>query len=170
MTQLQTLLVLLFTLAGCASHKPARPLPAPLYPSDTLIKRQAPSSPTGNYSAPRVGGDFMGYRKVDEFIARMETKHGFSRDYLNGLFSKAKRKDATLTLMNRQAGSPATTPRPGAWSRYRAKFLTELHIESGAAFWRHHARALQQASERYGVPPEYILGIMGVETIYGRNM
>lgn len=112
----------------------------------------------------------MGYPEADAFIARMVAKHGFPREYLNGVLTRAQRKNATLTLMNRQSGAPSTIPSPGAWSRYRSKFLTELHIESGAAFWRRHAHALRLASERYGVPPEYILGIMGVETIFGRNV
>lgn len=124
----------------------------------------------GNYHSSVVSGDFAGYRQLDEFIARMEANHGMPRSYLNGLFSEVRRKQWTLDYMNRQGGPTGALPRPGAWSKYRSQFLTGLHIESGVLFWRQHARALQQAQERFGVPPEYILGIMGVETIYGRNM
>jgi membrane-bound lytic murein transglycosylase B len=157
-------LILAIALSACATPPKPRPLPPPPPP-----KAQTHNLP-GHYSSPRLMGDFMGYREAEDFIARMVVKHGFPRDYLNGVLSRAQRKNVTLNLMNRQAGAPSTVPSPGAWSRYRAKFLTELHIESGAAFWRRHARSLQRASERYGVPPEYILGIMGVETIYGRNV
>jgi membrane-bound lytic murein transglycosylase B len=70
--------------------------------------------------------------------------------------------------MNREA--PTIKPKPGAWSRYRAKFLTDQHISKGAAFWQRHADTLRRASQQYGVPAEYVMGIMGVETIYGSNV
>jgi membrane-bound lytic murein transglycosylase B len=107
---------------------------------------------------------------LNEFITRMETSHGIPRSYLNGLFSQAKRKQWTLDYMNKQGAPTGAPPRPGAWSKYRAQFLDDLHIDSGVAFWRQHAPALQQAHQQYGVPPEVVLGIMGVETIYGRNL
>ncbi len=169
--QLISLIFLVLTLSGCSGQKPPTPMPrvaAPQHPVESQIERGSPLS--GHYSAPGVSGDFVGYRELDEFIARMEAHHGIPRDYLNELFSQTRRRQDILDLMNRQTGSPSTIPSPGAWSRYRAKFLTELHIEAGATFWAHHAQSLQQASERFGVPPEYILGIMGVETVYGRNV
>ena len=37
-------------------------------------------------------------------------------------------------------------------------------------FWRNNQATLQRAYEQFGVPPEVIVGILGVETIYGRFM
>jgi len=168
---IQALAILLLALSGCASQKPAA-TPQPQPPRHPVEPKamQRPSSLPGHYSTSVVSGDYAGYREVDDFIARMESDHGIPRDYLKGLFSEARRKQWTLDYMNRQGGPTGAPPRPGAWSKYRSQFLTGLHIESGVSFWRQHARALQKAQERFGVPPEYILGIMGVETIYGRNM
>jgi membrane-bound lytic murein transglycosylase B len=115
-----------------------------------------------------VTGDFAGQPAVDRFIERMVSEHGFRPDYLHGLLSEARRKEWTIAYMNREA--PSVKPKPGGWSRYRAKFLTESHIAKGAAFWHRHAAALERAHARFGVPPEYVLGIMGVETIYGSNV
>jgi membrane-bound lytic murein transglycosylase B len=170
---LHSLLFLLLLLTGCSSHKPpASVSKPPLIPPQPLVDTRPPSrsSLPGYYSAPSVSGDFAGYRQLDEFIARMEYTHGFPRSYLNGLFSQARRKQWTLDYMNSQGAPTKALPRPGAWAKYRAQFLDNLHIDSGVAFWRQHARSLQRAQERYGIPPEYILGIMGVETIYGRNL
>lgn len=175
MKPLSVLMLGIAMLAGCASNRPGHypaqsssaGAAAPSYPAP-----QADRQPqlAGRYSAARVSGDYMGYPGLDEFITRMASKHGFPREYLNGLFSQAQRKQWTLNYLSREAGPGVATPRPGAWTRYRSQFLTEQHISGGADFWRRHAQALQRASERYGVPPEYILGIMGVETVYGRNV
>ena len=162
------LTLLMLTLAGCSGHKEVKPQPVQIPPVET--QTHSPSPVTGQYHASRVTGDFAGYPQLNEFIAHMETVHGIPREYLYGVFSQAHRKQWTLDYMNRQGGPSKGLPSPGSWSRYRAQFLTELHIESGVAFWRRHAQALRQAEERYGVSAEYILGIMGVETIYGRNM
>jgi len=45
-----------------------------------------------------------------------------------------------------------------------------VRIRAGAAFWRANAHWLSLAEERYGVPPEIVVGIVGVETIYGQQM
>ncbi len=168
--------------SGCASKPPAR---QPMPELDNRAQVQRPASKradapeyvpatrsrvVGSFQARGVYGDYAGYESLARFIDRMAAKHGYSREYLNGLFSQAQRKQWTLDYLARQAGATSAPPRPGAWTRYRSQFLTEQHISGGVAFWRRHAESLRRASERYGVPPEYIVGIMGVETIYGRNV
>jgi membrane-bound lytic murein transglycosylase B len=115
-----------------------------------------------------VAGDFAGKPGVERFIGRMSDRHGFSREYLAGVLSQAERKQWTLDYLSRES-APGPV-RPGGWSRYREKFLTDGHISGGVEFWRDNAKALDRASRQYGVPPEYIVGIIGVETIYGRNV
>ena len=130
---------------------------------------EQPSIAVGGYAAPTVYGSYAGYPELERFIDHMVNRHGFSRQYLNGLFSQARRKQWTLDYMGRSKKKRAPS-RPGGWSRYRAKFLTKKHISRGATYWSRHASALRRASMRYGVPSEYIMGIMGVETIYGGNV
>ena len=154
-------------LSGCAEHEMkagtgtvVRPAPPPT--------RDAVGDAAGAYHALRLGGDYAGYPGLERFIDRMVSRHGFSREYLYGLFSQARRKAWTIEYMNRE--KPTVTPGPGGWTRYRAKFLDERHIGAGVDFWSRHAAALQRASQQYGVSPEHILGIMGVETVYGANL
>ncbi|MEY8878672.1 MAG: lytic murein transglycosylase B [Leptothrix sp. (in: b-proteobacteria)] len=54
------------------------------------------------------------------------------------------------------------------WAAYRARFVEPKRIGAGAAFWDRHADALARAEAQYGVPAEVIVGIVGVETFYGR--
>ena len=170
--RLASLSLAIALMGGCASKPPETKVPDPDLARATPPRVVAPKpvvrDGAGGYSAPYVSGDYAGYPALDRFIEHMASQHGFSRDYLNGLFSQAQRKHWTLEYMNREA--PTIKPKPGAWSRYRAKFLTDQHISKGAAFWQRHADTLRRASQQYGVPAEYVMGIMGVETIYGSNV
>lgn len=126
-----------------------------------------PLAGVGGYRAEKVSGDFAGYQAVNHFIDFMAQKHGFDRHYLAGLFSQAKRKQWTLDYLAKSDKSLKAQPSKGSWSRYRAKFLDNRHISSGVSFWHKHQNALQRASREYGVPAEYILGIMAIETTFG---
>ena len=55
------------------------------------------------------------------------------------------------------------------WAAYRARFVEPLRIRAGLAFWAENERWLTLAEERWGVPAAIVVGIVGVETIYGRN-
>ncbi|MFO1417137.1 MAG: lytic murein transglycosylase B [Methylotetracoccus sp.] len=169
--RLATALVATLLLVGCAT-KPAddgTKAKAQPIPAEPVVRApERVPAPAGGYSAAFVTGDYAAYPALDRFIERMVAEHDFPRDYLNGLFSQARRREWTIEYMNREA--PTTKPKSGAWSRYRSKFLTEQHISRGAAFWRSHADDLRRVKEKFGVPPEYVMGIMGVETIYGANV
>lgn len=56
------------------------------------------------------------------------------------------------------------------WAAYRDRFVEPRRIAAGVAFWRQHADALARAEARWGVPAEIIVGIVGVETLYGQHM
>jgi len=56
------------------------------------------------------------------------------------------------------------------WQAYRARFIEPVRIRAGERFWQEHAAALERAEREYGVPAEIIIGILGVETLYGQHM
>jgi membrane-bound lytic murein transglycosylase B len=72
------------------------------------------------------------------------------------------------------AAAQAIMPPPAGtaknWAAYRTRFIERERIAAGAAFWRANQAWLAQAEERWGVPPEIVVGIVGVETFYGRIM
>jgi membrane-bound lytic murein transglycosylase B len=55
------------------------------------------------------------------------------------------------------------------WEEYRAALLTDRRIAEGVEFWKKYRRTLERAERKYGVAPEYVVAIIGVETFYGRN-
>ena len=55
-----------------------------------------------------------------------------------------------------------------AWWEYREHFITEKRIAAGVDFWVEHRALLERVAAERGVPPEYIVAILGCETFYGR--
>ncbi|MEP7303224.1 MAG: lytic murein transglycosylase B [Caldimonas sp.] len=56
------------------------------------------------------------------------------------------------------------------WAAYQARFVEPIRVRAGVAFWRANEKWLALAEELYGVPPEIVVGVVGVESIYGRQM
>jgi membrane-bound lytic murein transglycosylase B len=81
---------------------------------------------------------------------------------LNALLDGAKKQQSILDAISRPAeGKP--------WSQYRPIFITPARIGAGIDFYREHRALLDRVGAQYGVPPEYIVAILGVETYYGRS-
>jgi membrane-bound lytic murein transglycosylase B len=55
------------------------------------------------------------------------------------------------------------------WRVYRSRFIDPVRIAAGVRFWQDNQASLARAEAEYGVPAEIIVGIIGVETIYGRD-
>lgn len=100
---------------------------------------------------------------VEQLIEEMVREHGFEHDQLSNLFGQAERKQAILDAISR----PAEKTRP--WKEYRPLFLTDARVNQGLAFWKQNQAALARAEQVYGVPAQFIVAIIGVETFYGRN-
>jgi membrane-bound lytic murein transglycosylase B len=98
---------------------------------------------------------------MKNFIDDMVRKHDFNSVKLVTLFSKVRpRPDIIKAISNPAEAKP--------WFQYRKIFLTESRIKGGVAFWKRHAKVLARAYKVYGVAPEYIVAIIGVETRYGK--
>ena len=56
------------------------------------------------------------------------------------------------------------------WALYRSRFVEPRRIRAGVAFWLANQSTLLRAQAETGVPAEIIAGVIGVETIYGRQL
>jgi membrane-bound lytic murein transglycosylase B len=112
-------------------------------------------------SAPTVA-DLPERDEVRAFIEKMSQRHGFDQGQLQAWFKEAQVRSDIIDAMSRPAESKP-------WYQYRPIFLQPARIEGGAAFWNEHAKELQRAEEIYGVPPQIITAILGVETRYGQH-
>jgi membrane-bound lytic murein transglycosylase B len=99
---------------------------------------------------------------VRAFIQEMQQKHGFDARSLTREFKQVRMRQKIIDAITRPAEAKP-------WHKYRPIFVTPSRIKEGVTFWNDHDRELRQAEKTYGVPPEIIVAIIGVETRYGRH-
>jgi len=100
---------------------------------------------------------------VRQFIDELTVQHGFERQRVERWLSEARYSPAVERYMQ-----PPIAFGQRNWFDYRARYLDEARVQSGAAFVRTHQIAMQRAQREFGVPAEVIAAIIGVETYYGR--
>jgi membrane-bound lytic murein transglycosylase B len=96
-----------------------------------------------------------------ELVREVASETGKAPQALNRLLDGAKMQQSILDAISRPAESKP-------WKDYRPIFLTDKRISDGIAFYREHRAMLEQIGKPYGVAPQYIVAIVGVETNYGR--
>lgn len=99
---------------------------------------------------------------MQHFIDEMTHQYKFKRDELRQLLGKARIHQSILDAISRPAEAKP-------WYKYRTIFLNQARIKGGIKFWNDNALILKKASQRYGVPAEIMVAIIGVETRYGRH-
>lgn len=102
--------------------------------------------------------------EVAAFVDRLVSAHGFPAAQLQQLFGSIAPDARVLELMD-----PPPRAVRRSWQDYRRRFVNRARIDAGLRFWFENEAAIARASARYGVPEEIIVGIIGVETIYGRH-
>ncbi len=99
---------------------------------------------------------------VQQFTQEMLRKHKFDEVWLAGVIAGAQSQPRIIELMSR----PAEQILP--WHAYRDHFLTNERIAAGVAFWIAHRARLAEIEQSTGVAQHVIVGILGVETFFGR--
>ena len=98
---------------------------------------------------------------VQEFMREVETRHGLDRAWLREIFRDARRQQSVLDAFSRPAEAKP-------WHAYREIFITRARVRRGIEFARKHRDLLERVRARFGVPPEIVAAIIGVETFYGQ--
>ncbi len=178
-----------FLLAGLAAAltlgAQAQPSPAPEIPS-AAAKAVSPASrparaakagkpakaklgKTAKAAAERnavaAGIPYRGREDALRFADEVAQRQGLDPAWTRQAIGQARLLPAVQRLMQ--------PPPAGArknWTLYRSRFIDPVRIAAGVRFWQQHRAALERAEQEYGVPAETIVGIIGVETIYGQHM
>jgi len=90
-------------------------------------------------------------------------RHELESRWVEGVLAQARFVSQVAQLI-----MPNATPAAKNWHAYRARFVEPRRIAAGVQWWRTHEGWLARAEERFGVPSEIVVGIVGVETYYGR--
>ena len=103
-----------------------------------------------------------GQPEVRSFIDEMVAEHGFERDALIAVLADAEIKQGIIDAISKPAEKTFT------WAEYRKIFITPERVAAGVVFWQEHCKMLARISAKSGVPEEILIGIIGVETYFGR--
>ncbi len=100
--------------------------------------------------------------EIKTFIDDVAKRNSLQRRDVSKLLAKAEPQPKIIELITK----PAERVIP--WWEYRERFVNEERISLGVKLWLDHRLELEQIAAERGVPPEYIISIIGVETKYGR--
>lgn len=109
--------------------------------------------------------------EIQAFIESMVEVHGFNKKVLRETFSQIQYSEASIVPF-RPRPSDSDQAKAGKqkdWREYRARFVTPYWVDAGVDFWDQYADDLARAEVEYGVDADIIVGIIGVETRYGRH-
>ncbi len=155
-------------VAAALATAPAIAQTQPATPAGTQGAQAQPQQPAPQgqtFEEEIVPQRYANNAQVDAFIDELVSRDGFDAASLHALFSRISYSATAVKLVR-----PAPTPSIKNWSVYRSRFIEPIRINAGVKFWKANLATLQRASREFGVPPEVIVGIIGVETIYGRYM
>lgn len=110
-----------------------------------------------------AAGEFLQYEELAAVVAQLEKEQVYAPGELQALFANVARDESTLKAIARPAEATKE------WKEYRPNFLNPDRVQKGLEFWQQYAEVLARAEKTYGVPPEMIVAIIGVETKYGGN-
>ncbi len=99
---------------------------------------------------------------TEKLMDELVIEHGFDEQYINSIFAKVNYLPNLIDSISKPAEKTKT------WPEYRAIFITPARIAAGVIFATKHQALLNNASKETGVPVAILLGILGVETSFGR--
>ncbi len=123
-------------------------------------KRTSTSERNSARGTPYAANDDA-MRWADEMAQRQQ----LDREWVREAVGRAQ----FLPLISRLV-QPPPVGTPKNWRVYRSRFIDPIRIRAGVKFWQENQALLERAEQEFGVPAEMIVGIIGVETIYGQQM
>lgn len=162
------LILVSFLLSACTGHAPVNK------PTTTHVPKQENGTQSMTPTRPSVpdmsalptqcanGVSIAGRADVQAFIADMSRKYGFSQSELRKVFNQVYFQDAILTAISKPYEAKP-------WHVYKKLFLTDTRVQGGIEFRVRHSEALANAEKKYGVSPEIITAIIGIESSYGNR-
>lgn len=127
--------------------------------SATVARKRVADRP-----APK-GTPYGAREDVVQFGDELADKRGLDREWVRRQLAQAQLVPLVARLVLPAAGGAAKN-----WRVYRSRFIDPVRIAAGLRFWQANRETLERAEQEFGVPASIIVGVIGVETIYGQQM
>ncbi|MDX1549459.1 MAG: lytic murein transglycosylase B [Lysobacter spongiicola] len=145
-------------LVACATQSPPSPPPQ----AEAVEEPAPPPDPAAPASGPIVSSAQPLEVARPEFVLETAARYDVDAQRIEAVLDQAEIRDSIINAMSRPAEAKP-------WRDYRPIFISQARIDGGKAFLAKHREALEKVEAEYGVPPEIIVAILGVETSYGGN-
>jgi membrane-bound lytic murein transglycosylase B len=132
--------------------------------STGAVAAKVTTKPVAARSAPPLGPLYATRPDAMQFADDLAARRDLDPSWVRDAIGQARYIPTISRLMQ-----PPTKPFIKNWRVYRSRFIDPVRIEAGVRFWQANQATLERAEKEYGVPAEIIVGIIGVETIYGRD-
>jgi membrane-bound lytic murein transglycosylase B len=110
------------------------------------------------------GVPYAGNEEAMLWADELAERRGLEREWVRRAIEQAQLLPVVVRLVQ-----PAPAGTAKNWRVYRSRFIDPVRIGAGVKFWQDNQDTLERAEKEYGVPAEIIVGIIGVETIYGQQ-
>ena len=114
------------------------------------------------FAAAAASESYPEREEVQTFLDEMQEEHGLNRDELEEILAGVEKRQSVIDAISDPAEDRD-------WYEYHPIFLTEERIQKGVDFWEEHEEIIGRASREFGVDPEILVAIIGVETYYGER-
>jgi membrane-bound lytic murein transglycosylase B len=131
---------------------------------DAILADSPTAADAPAQTAP-ANGYYSNSPQAMAFADKLAAQYDLPPDAVRNIVGQARFSPAAQRLMR-----PSHQSFFKNWRVYRSRFVEPIRINAGLRFWQANRATLERAEEQYGVPQEVILGILGVETLYGRDM
>lgn len=152
-------------LAPSAPQAAPAPNAAASAAADAQLSLRAAPSFNKRAFEPSLGDYYSNHEAAMRFADTLAAKNQLDAETVRAVLGQARFSPSAQRLMR-----PSEASFFKNWRVYRSRFVEPIRINAGLRFWRQNRDALERAEAEFGVPVEVILGIIGVETIYGRDM
>jgi membrane-bound lytic murein transglycosylase B len=164
-------LPVLLATAGPPAAWAAAPATAPVthatdaraQPVTPAPRATAAAAPTRTASRTPPAPSYADRADVRRFVAEVAAAHALDPEWVARQLRQARHVGAVTRLIMPPPAGVAKN-----WAAYRARFVEPQRVRAGVAFWQAHEAVLARAEAQYGVPAALIVGIVGVETFFGR--
>jgi membrane-bound lytic murein transglycosylase B len=156
-------------IAGCASPSARAPEspPAPSAPTTAASPTTNPTQPDVAFKVDKGSrSPAIRQEELRRFGVELARSRHLSEPAVLALLADARYNPTVVRLVSPPAPGQPRVQR--SWLTYRKRVVEPVRINQGRAFMQEHAAELKRAYERYGVPPNIITAIIGVETVYGK--